>query len=74
MDIGYLYIPLLFLISLRDKVTDEGFVDWFNGLHSPFIQTFLCIVLSLFIALLCHFVGVVIRKSKLLNKIIYGHF
>lgn len=63
-----------FLISLRDKVTDEGFVDWFNGLHSPFIQTFLCIVLSLFIALLCHFVGVVIRKSKLLNKIIYGHF
>lgn len=26
-----------FLVSLTDKVTDEGFVDWFNGLHSPFI-------------------------------------
>lgn len=63
-----------FLVSLTDKMTDGGVVDWFNGLHSPFLQTSICVVLSLFIALLCHAVGMMISRITLLNKIVYGQF
>ena len=51
-----------------------GGVDWFNEFHSPFLYTSIYVVLLLFIALLCHAVGMMISRITLFNKIVYGQF
>ena len=74
-DIGWCTLDIYIYHYFLLRIINLRFIDgWLRQTSNYFFETILFVCIAVMVCVLCMMIGKVLRKSQIVDKIVYGNF